>query len=278
MYLLVLLCCVHVKTTAQYFSAAKKIPAAVTTTNRMEVGKPFSEALKFNSVTDTFETESNKGPFIGTVKNSRVKLADEVMFVAPIYFNDVAVPFFSTSLKHESNPTSMPLSLKSFQSGFENLKPALNWVAAVEDNLNYYAVQRSIDGLEFQDIAFVFPEGVKLVDSKYSFVDFEIPAGSIGVIYYRLKLKDSDGTEEFSGIKTVYLGLGERNNIGGLNFDGTVKVLSYQVRTPQRPEMEMQEDPHPWPSPDNRNSLMKIWEVYKTQVKEKVKSIWNINN
>jgi len=93
MYLLVLLCCVHVKTTAQYFSAAKKFPAAVTTTNRMEVGKPFSEALKFNSVTDTFETESNKGPFIGTVKNSRVKLADEVMFVAPIYFNDVASLF-----------------------------------------------------------------------------------------------------------------------------------------------------------------------------------------
>ena len=76
----------------------------------------------------------------------------------------------------------------------------------------------------------------------------------------------------------MYLGLGEKNALGGMNFDGTIKVLSYQVRTPQRPEMDLVEDPHPWPSPDNRSSVLKIWDACKTQVKEKVKSIWSINN
>jgi hypothetical protein len=172
----------------------------------------------------------------------------------------------------------MPTALKSFHTGFENLKPSLTWIAAVEDNLNYYAVQRSVDGLDYQDIAFVFPEAIQLVDSKYSFTDHEIPSGTIGVIYYRLRLKDSDGTEEFSGIKTMYLGLGERNKLGSLNFDGKVKELSYRVRTSQRPEIEQEEDPHPWPIPDNRSGVQKIWEDYRKQVTNKVKSIWNLNH
>lgn len=242
------------------------------------VGGLFTESLHTLSKTDTFEAELKSGPYISELGNNKLISVDESRFLASIYFNEVPIPLRVNRLQHEGSLKTMPTALKSFHTGFENLKPSLTWIAAVEDNLNYYAVQRSLDGLEYQEIAFVFPEGIQLVDSKYSFIDHEIPSGTIGVIYYRLRLKDSHGAEEFSGVKTMYLGLGERNKLGGLNFEGSVKELSYPVRTSKRPEIEQEEDRHPWPIPDNRSGVQKIWDDCRKQVTNKVKSIWNSNH
>lgn len=263
---------------AQNVAASRPTAQRKNETREVNSSMRISELLIYHTGLDTFESELNGGSFIGELKYNKSPNGNEKMYEVPIYFNEVLAPLMSNSLKHETAVGLMPVALKSFQTGYENLRPCLSWVAAVEDNLKYYAVQRSIDGLEFQNIAFVFPEPIQLVDSKYSFTDYEMPAGTVGVIYYRLMLSNSDGTEDFSGIKTMYLGLGERNKWSGINFDGTIKALSYRVRTAQRPEMELEEDPHPWPASGDKSGVQKVWEEYKTQVKIKVKSIWNINH
>lgn len=70
----------------------------------------------------------------------------------------------------------------------------LEWEVAWEQNVNYYAIERSIDGILFDEIG--WKTSINSGDrTTYSFTDFQCPAGPI---YYRLKVVDFDGTYTYS--------------------------------------------------------------------------------
>jgi len=96
------------------------------------------------------------------------------------------------------------------------------------------------------------------------------------VLYYRLKLKDAEGDEDFSNVKTLYLGLNDHSVLNGVSLDGNLKVLSYMVRTPVRPEIEILQDVHPWPSSDIVTDTSEMRVDYKAKIKNKVKTIWEV--
>jgi hypothetical protein len=103
--------------------------------------------------------------------------------------------------------STLPVSLTSFTAtAFKDFNQ-LNWTTASESNNRGFDVQRSVDGQEFINLAFVSSKAVQgnsSISLSYNFQDKTAPAGTL---YYRLKQVDLNGNFEYSDIKSV------RNNL-----------------------------------------------------------------
>jgi hypothetical protein len=77
----------------------------------------------------------------------------------------------------------------------------------MELNSDYFSIERSVDGINFEHIGSVKANGNKNVISNYSFSDY---APFIGINYYRLKQYDFDGNEHAAGnVHVNFNGSGE---------------------------------------------------------------------
>lgn len=99
----------------------------------------------------------------------------------------------------------LPIKLTSFDVSLINKKITASWTSSAELNASHYVVQRSTDGVEFTNAGIVFTEGNSTTTRSYSFRD-PISTNTKGVIYYRLKMVDTDGAFELSAIRLVKLG------------------------------------------------------------------------
>lgn len=86
-----------------------------------------------------------------------------------------------------------PVELISFSAENNLTTTILNWTTASEKNNDYFIVQRSVDGVNFEAIGKVDGMGSKNGATSYSFVDENAPFGKV---YYRLKQVDFN--EQFS--------------------------------------------------------------------------------
>jgi hypothetical protein len=106
--------------------------------------------------------------------------------------------------------TTLPVSWLSF-TGFANGDNVdLVWVTAQEINNKGFEVERSLDGVTFENVGFVKGAGTYNGKLNYAFVDAGILA-STPVAYYRLKQVDFDGKFEYSSTVVV------RNNVDAAN-------------------------------------------------------------
>lgn len=106
-----------------------------------------------------------------------------------------------------SGANVLPVALTSFTATASKDFNQLNWTTASESNNRGFEVQRSVDGQEFTNLAFVSSKAVQgnsSVSLSYNFEDKIAPAGTL---YYRLKQVDLNGNFEYSDIKSV------RNNL-----------------------------------------------------------------
>jgi hypothetical protein len=96
----------------------------------------------------------------------------------------------------------LPVTLVDFLGTEKNSNINLQWKVALEENMNYYELQRSSNGSDYASIAMVFPWDDKS-RSDYAYLDKNVPYGSN---YYRLKMVDKNGTYTYSRILTFSLG------------------------------------------------------------------------
>ena len=87
----------------------------------------------------------------------------------------------------------LPVKLSSFDVDVNSCKVNLHWTSEQETNLDRYVIEYSIDGIQFVEAGSVQPFGTS---KNYSF-EYE-PAAGKG--FYRLKIKDKDGTIAFSKV------------------------------------------------------------------------------
>lgn len=94
--------------------------------------------------------------------------------------------------------TPLPVKLTSFTAVPAHGNVVLNWSAS-EVNFSHYAVQRSTDGKNYEDIAIEFANA-----RNYVYNDAGISSAT-GMVFYRLRMIDKTGEFIFSDIKAVKL-------------------------------------------------------------------------
>ena len=96
--------------------------------------------------------------------------------------------------------TPLPLSLLSFDAKNNGAKNDLVWRTASEVNVSHFSVERSNDGVKYQEITKITANNDRNKTSTYTCSD-ALPLS--GNNYYRLKIMDRDGKFEYSNIEVV---------------------------------------------------------------------------
>lgn len=108
---------------------------------------------------------------------------------------------FSEFWPHASGGGSaLPIELIRFETAKVNNDVVLSWTTATELNNEYFSLQRSVDGKEFNTIAKIDGAGNSNTILNYQYVDNKPLSGTS---YYRLKQTDYDGKFAFSQIRAV---------------------------------------------------------------------------
>jgi hypothetical protein len=113
-----------------------------------------------------------------------------------------------------TNP--LPIQLLEFTAKYTGEEVNLKWETASEINNDYFSIERSNDGVNFETVATIKGANNSTINKEYSFTD-ETPL--FGTSYYRLKQTDFDGKSET--FKTVAV-----TKMGKLNQSESMVVYS----------------------------------------------------
>ena len=94
----------------------------------------------------------------------------------------------------------LPASLVSFTATEAADGIQLRWTTENEKSLNYYDIQVSVNGTDFENIGRANSKGSNTLSQKYSFINTKTLTGTN---YYRLKMVDEDGRFTYSKIIAV---------------------------------------------------------------------------
>ncbi len=98
----------------------------------------------------------------------------------------------------------LPIELLSFSAERARENVQLTWSSQDEVDFEGFELQRSLDGELYRDIAWIPSKGNSTVGTNtYEFLDETAPFNQL--IYYRLKMKNLDGSFAFSPIRNVRL-------------------------------------------------------------------------
>lgn len=93
----------------------------------------------------------------------------------------------------------LPVELTSFDATEKDCEVTLAWETASEENNDFFEVQRSVNGRNYEAIGLLDGAGSTANTQHYRFID-KTP---VAFAYYRLRQVDFDGTEDFSPIVRV---------------------------------------------------------------------------
>ncbi|MBP5371905.1 MAG: hypothetical protein J6Y55_08315 [Bacteroidales bacterium] len=92
----------------------------------------------------------------------------------------------------------LPIELTSFTATATDYGFEFNWVTASENENDYFTLEYSIDGVDFNEIDYVHGAGTTSETSEYEYRWDEAP--EFDVIYFRLKQTDYNGEYSYSNV------------------------------------------------------------------------------
>ncbi len=99
------------------------------------------------------------------------------------------------------DPTTLPLSILSFDARKQNAYAVLEWKTAASQRTAGFGVERSTDGNQWTEIGYQrFRTGTPDNSGKYSFTDMQ-PA--TGTNYYRIREYATDGDDSYTAIRIL---------------------------------------------------------------------------
>lgn len=113
-----------------------------------------------------------------------------------VQMDNFSFPPFNTSIVC----SPMPIELTSFEAKAVNNSVELNWRTATELNNDFFTLERSRDGIEFETVSVVNGAGNSTRSIDYSETDISPYSGTS---YYRLKQSNFDKTYTYSEIRSV---------------------------------------------------------------------------
>jgi len=98
----------------------------------------------------------------------------------------------------------LPVELISFNAIYKSGEVICEWKTAAEINNDYFLIQRSEDGKNWENAGTVNGAGNSSLEKKYEFIDkSEFAVRNPELLYYRIKQVDYDGKYEFFGPVSV---------------------------------------------------------------------------
>ena len=120
------------------------------------------------------------------------------------------------------NSAILPVDFLNFEVNAGPNRNLLTWTTATELNNDHFTIERSANGVDFQEIGKVSGAGTTEEEQHYRFVDVQPLSGKS---YYRLRQVDYDGTTDYSETLAV-----TRRTEGVSIFPNPVKdVLNYRL-------------------------------------------------
>lgn len=131
------------------------------------------------------------GTNAGTLLNPQVNRTG----LTPATLNNI---FYLGSINSLSSP--LPVTLLSFSAMIENADVLLNWSTSIEINNSDFTIQRSKEGVLWENVVKVTGSGNSSTINYYKAYD---PSPYSGSSFYRLLQTDLDGKQTYSAIRTV---------------------------------------------------------------------------
>lgn len=113
---------------------------------------------------------------------------------------------------------ALPGTLESFAATCGRKAVRLHWQMAGEKHTGRFVVERSVNGRTYMSIASITAQGGK--QGFYTYKDKERVMMPAGVVYYRLRLVEANGSVSYSPVSTVFAEEKEDRNVMAL-FAGT---------------------------------------------------------
>lgn len=118
----------------------------------------------------------------------------------------------------------LPIELLNFKVENKDLGNQIEWVTASERNNDFFLLERSTDGVNWNFIDKIKGAGNSSSIKKYTSIDYEYKNS---INYYRLSQIDFDGTFTEFGIIVIYNFLEEKKLIKTVNLMGQVVDTNY---------------------------------------------------
>lgn len=136
--------------------------------------------------------DNDTGPFTGT-------LSGQIFTVTGV--NLKHGDFFTIGTTNITS-TPLPIQLVNFDVKVKENGVLASWLTSNEINNDYFTLERSLDGEDFEDVLRIPGAGTTRDDRYYEVLD---NPRSVGDIYYRLKQTDFDGKSSVSATRRVRL-------------------------------------------------------------------------
>jgi len=110
------------------------------------------------------------------------------------------------ALKGGTNQTvtvTLPVELIYFNAQLVGEKVLIEWTTASEIKNDYFSIERSTDGINFEVIEVVNGAGNSMEIIDYSTFDLD---PLVGMVFYRIRQTDFDGTNVVCDIKSIFIG------------------------------------------------------------------------
>lgn len=173
-------------------------------TARSEVPPGLTNGIDCVSLFPTIGTEQDNAKYTGSLSGTSTTIRAAINDRTNWSF-DNSTPFgidpgdFSVSI----TCISLPVALYQFNASIiEGRYVKLVWMTASESNNNYFTIERSLNGIEWEKVNTIKGAGNSNSIKSYSMEDKSPHSGSS---YYRLKQTDFDGQFEYSDVISIHL-------------------------------------------------------------------------
>lgn len=99
----------------------------------------------------------------------------------------------------------LPVNLIAFKADLIGNDGYVHWTTTNEINADYYSLERSTDGIHFNEIMQTPAQNSSSVYKNYLHIDKEISSLGVDVVYYRLNQFDKNGNHQYSNIVSLKL-------------------------------------------------------------------------
>jgi len=164
---------------------------------------------------------------VGLFKDFANRQESGIGAFAYYYIDDICIAVAGSGICN----IALPIELLDFNAELVEDKTELTWITQSETNNDYFVIERSADGMNFEGITSTPGAGNSTSLLHYQAVD---PSPLTGTSYYRLKQIDFNGEFSYSEVKTV---INEEIEISLINLNpnpvndlGKLKINSQKDR------------------------------------------------